>query len=247
MLLAVDIGNSSIHFGLFRGRRLAHAFAVPTKNLRLTNSRQAALRCAQEAIICSVVPRATPKVAATLRRLGVRRVRLVGRDVRVPLKNRYRRPREVGQDRLVGAYAAWQGYARRQGKARRACIIADFGTAITIDAVSRKGEYLGGVIVPGLQISLDALAERTALLPRVSLKRPSTLLCRDTATSIRSGLVHGFAALADGLIGRLRAQYAPGARVVLTGGVSPLLHPFLRTPHALRPFLVLDGLRLLAA
>jgi len=136
----------------------------------------------------------------------------------------------------VGAYAALKTY-------KRGCIVCDFGTAITIDVVTRKGEYLGGVIAPGLGISLDALATRTALLPKVELRKPPELLGRDTANSIRSGILYGTAALCDGLVLALKRRYAPNATVVATGGSSPLIARHARTIVHLRPHLVLEGLR----
>jgi type III pantothenate kinase len=235
-MLAVDIGNTSIHAGVFDGRRLRRRARVPTALARSPSRLRRALgRVGREALICSVVPWATARVARALRQAGCRRVRVVGRDLRVPLKNRYRYPRQVGDDRLVGAYAAWQRY-------RRDCIVCDFGTAITIDIVSKAGEYLGGVIAPGLDISLEALANRTALLPRVDLREPPALLGRDTANSIRSGLIYGTAALCDGLVARLKARYAPKATVVATGGAGKLISKHTRSIDYLRPNLVLEGL-----
>jgi len=253
MLLAVDIGNTNTSCGLFRGGRLVGRFELPTAlGARRTGFRRrlrARLggRRIEQALICSVVPQMTPVMAGALRRLGVRRIRVVGRDVKVPLRNRYRYPRQVGHDRLVGAYAAWKEFGLRRGTRDRGqgrdCIVCDFGTAITIDLVTRRGEYLGGVIAPGLQISLDALASRTALLPRVALRKPPELLGRDTANSIRSGLIHGAAALCDGLVARLKRHYSPSAVVVATGGSSPLItHYYSREIDHLRPSLVLEGL-----
>jgi type III pantothenate kinase len=189
----------------------------------------------EQTILCSVVPWATPKVVRALRAMGVKQIRVVGRDVKVPLKNRYRYPRQVGQDRLVGAYAAWSTH-------KQDCIVCDFGTAITIDVVTKEGAYLGGVIAPGLEISLEALASRTALLPKVELKEPPELLGRDTANSIRSGVLYGCVALCDGLVAGLKRQYAPKAVVVATGGASPLLAKHTRCIDHLRPNLVLEGL-----
>ena len=243
MTLAIDIGNTSIHAGLFEGRRLRRRLSVPTRLARqpaALRRRLAGLgRGAAQAVICSVVPWATPCVVRALRAAGCPRVRVVGRDLRVPLKNRYRYPRQVGQDRLVGAYAAWRAY-------KRACIVCDFGTAITIDLVTARGEYLGGVIAPGLGISLEALASRTALLPKVTLRQPPEPLGRDTANSIRAGVLYGCAALCDGLVGRLKARYAPKALVVATGGSSALIAKHTRSIVRLKPNLVLAGLDLLA-
>lgn len=247
MILAVDIGNTNMTFGLFRHRRLARTFRVPTQEcqtvsglLRQLRARRRTIASAREAIICSVVPGATARVAQALRRNGLRRVRIVGRDVKVPLRNRYSRPRQVGQDRLVGAYAAWRRY-------RTDCIVVDFGTAITIDVVTRNRDYLGGAIAPGLELSLETLANRTALLPKVALRAPSAALGRDTAGSIRSGIVYGTAALCDGLVGRLKLRYVPRATVVATGGSSRLLGRYATTIRHVRPFLVLEGLQALAS
>ena len=181
-------------------------------------------------------------VVRALRAAGAARIRVVGRNLKVPLKNCYARPREVGQDRLVGAYAAWQEFGKGRGGGGRDCIVADFGTAITIDVVTKAGEYLGGVIAPGLDISLEALATRTALLPKVELREPPELLGRDTANSIRSGLLYGCVALCDGLVTDLKRRYAPQACVVATGGSSPLIAKHARTIDHLKPHLVLEGL-----
>lgn len=247
MILAIDIGNTHVAFGAFEKQRLTRRASLPTHPARSSNTlahQVAALRLgtdrADDVLICSVVPAMTAALITALRHLRARRIRIVGRDVKVPLVNRYRRPSQVGQDRLVGAYAAWRQF-------RRACIVADFGTATTIDVVTVRGEYLGGVIAPGLELSLETLASHTALLPRVRLTAPKELLGRDTESSIRAGLVYGAAALCDGLVTRLRRQYAPGAAVVATGGAGTLIAKHASTLRHLRPNLVLEGLALLAA
>jgi len=263
MLLAVDVGNTHTTLGVFRGARLTRAVKIPTPAwrteaaVRLPGRRS--LRGASQAIVCSVVPWATPKVTKALRAAGCERIILIGRHVKVPLKNRYRYPKQVGQDRLVGAYAAWCLYGdgarpdrprgrnpeRARQRESRDCIVADFGTAITIDLVSRKGEYLGGVIAPGLDMSIDALHRRTALLPRTTLKTPPGLLGRDTIASMRSGVLFGAGALCDGLISALKARYATKATVVGTGGDARLVSRYCRSLDVVNPHLVLQGLRLL--
>ncbi len=241
MILAIDIGNTTTSFGFFRGRQLMRRFDLPTTlaaswtELRRRFKARLAGARVERAIICSVVPKMTRVLPGVLRELGIRPVALVGRDVRVPLVNRYRYPKQVGQDRLVGAFAAWETY-------KKDCIVCDFGTAITIDVVTKKGSYLGGVIAPGLDISLDALATRTALLPKVELKEPPEFLGRDTANSIRSGVLFGCVALCDGLVTQLKRQYAPKALVVATGGASRLIAKHARSIDRLRPHLVLEGL-----
>ena len=250
MILAIDIGNTTTNFGIFDAKTLTSQCSIATQPWRtaeeitlqlkaLAAARKLHLSKAKEILICSVVPRMAVALGQALKSLEAVPIRMVGQDVEVPLKNKYTYPEQVGQDRLVGAYAALKAY-------KRDCIVADFGTAITIDVVTKSGEYLGGVIAPGLEISLEALASRTALLPKVELKEPPELLGRDTASSIRSGILYGGVALCDGLTTRLKRQYAPKAVVVATGGASPLIAKHARTIDHLRPNLVLDGLLLLA-
>ncbi|MDP3722792.1 MAG: type III pantothenate kinase [Candidatus Omnitrophota bacterium] len=271
MILAVDIGNTTTSFGVFERGRLRSHFAIATQSNRtpdeitlqlkaLANTRRLHLKRARQIMLCSVVPRMSSVLIQALRSLHTVPLRIVGQDLQVPLTNRYTYPEQVGQDRLVGAYAAWQefgkGRARPGGRERRTggargkgrggrggdCIVADFGTAITIDVVTQQGEYLGGLIAPGLELSLDALAARTALLPKVELREPPELLGRDTANSIRAGLVYGCAALCDGLVDQLKRRYVPGATVVATGGASALIARHAKTIDHLRPHLVLEGL-----
>jgi type III pantothenate kinase len=246
MVIAIDIGNTTTSFGAFKRGRLVSQFSIATQAGRtpdevtlqlkaLAKTRRLHLARAAQILICSVVPRMSSVLVPALRSLAAIPIRIIGQDLLVPLKNRYTYPEQVGQDRLVGTYAAWRAY-------RRDCIVADFGTAVTIDVVTRAGEYLGGVITPGLDLSLEALATRTALLPRVELCEPPELLGRDTANSIRSGLLYGCVALCDGLVTQLRHRYAPRATVVATGGASALIAKHARTIDHLRPHLVLEGL-----
>lgn len=246
MMLAIDIGNTTTNFGVFNKGRLASQFSIATQPWRtpdevtlqlkaLAKTRRLHLSKVQQILLCSVVPRMASVLLETLKPLHEASIRVVGQDVNVPLKNRYTYPEQVGQDRLVGAFAAWRAY-------KRDCIVADFGTAITIDVVTKSGEYLGGIIAPGLDISLDALASRTALLPKVELREPPELLGRDTANSIRSGILNGCVALCDGLVTQLQHRYAPKAVVIATGGASRLIAKHARTIDHLKPYLVLEGL-----
>ncbi len=251
MIIAIDIGNTTTSFGIFDKGKLKSQFAIATQPNRTTDeislqlkalaqTRRLHLRQAKQIILCSVVPRMSALLIQSLKSLDVVPIRVVGQDLIVPLKNRYAYPEQVGQDRLVGGYGAWMRF-------KKSCIVADFGTAITIDVVTKRGEYLGGLIAPGLEISLEALATRTALLPKVELKEPPELLGRDTANSIRAGLVYGCAALCDGLIYQLKARYVKDAIVVATGGASPLIVKYARSLSHLRPYLVLEGLYDLAS
>ncbi len=245
-LLALDVGNTSITVGLFRGSRLVARGRIatprPGKAGALARPLRALLRrlpagAVDDVIVASVVPHATAALRRLLLALLKRRPLIVGRDLRVPVKNRYRVPSQVGQDRLVNAAAAFHLYG---GPA----IVVDFGTTVTVDLVSGKGEYLGGAIAPGMEISLEALVCRAALLPRISMNPPRELLGRDTRQSMRSGLFYGYGALCDGLVSGLRRRYAPGATVIATGGHAALVRPYCRSVQVLRPDLTLQGLRL---
>lgn len=244
MLLAVDVGNTSTHFGIFNKRRLVKDWRVPTREVQAASWNVKGLisylaPCALHIIICSVVPKELVALKKKLKKtFGVSPI-ILGEDIQVPLKNLYKDPEQVGQDRLVGAYAAYKKYGAP-------VIIVDFGTAITIDVVSKNAEYLGGVIVPGVDISLEALAERTALLPKIKLAPPAELIATDTTNSIISGLTYGFASLCDGIIDRfkrkLRDESIP---VVATGGYSKFIAAYCSRINRLNPNLVLEGLCLI--
>jgi len=244
MFLAVDIGNTAIHNGIFKAGALRKIFNIPTYTTGL--DRQyikklgASLRKIKAVIIVSVVPDVSRQVEETLKNLLGVRALVVGRDVDSGVKNLYKRPLQVGQDRLVNARAAYE-------LCSRGAVIVDFGTAVTIDVVTRNREYIGGVIAPGIEISLNVLSERAALLPRISLKRPQGLLGRDTVESMRSGTVYGFSSLCDGLVVRLKKGYCRRGMVVATGGMSRFIGPYCRTVDKIDPDLTLKGLNLIGA
>lgn len=239
MLLAIDIGNTNIALGVFKGERLVKRLDIPTDHTRGYAGILKVLRAryhVDNAVICSVVPQATLLLARAARRQKIR-TRVVNQGIKIPVKNRYRHPRQVGQDRLVNAFAGIRFYGTP-------LIIVDFGTAITFDVISRAGEYLGGMIVPGVQISLDALAQRTALLPRVQAGASRELIGRDTRSSMLSGVVRGYAALADGLISAL-CRTTGASQTVATGGASGLIVPYCQLLKRRDPDLTLKGLELL--
>ncbi len=249
-ILTVDIGNTNTSFGLVREGCVAGRLSVPTQALseaavgrvvRKLVARSRSLKGSVSAVYaCSVVASANAKVKKGCRwALGVP-VYFTGEDVAVPIKNRYHKPRQVGQDRLVGAYGAMRLYGK-------GLVVVDFGTAITFDVVSRKGEYVGGLIVPGFRMMQEALEKKTALLPYVELSRPADLIGRDTQSSIRAGLVYGVAALCDGILGRLLKTQCKRYLVVATGGDARLVRPY---SHYLRCFdedLIPKGLAFVAA
>lgn len=240
MLLSVDIGNTSINNGIFDGRILKKTFRVPTYAKAMAELYVKRLSGVRNAVIVSVVPKVLGRVERICERALGKKVMVVGRDISSGIKNRYRNPRQVGQDRLVNARAAYEMYGGP-------CIIVDFGTAITIDVVSKKKEYIGGLIVPGIEISLSALSEKAAMLPRVRLKKPKGVLGRETRESMVNGAVYGFASLCDGVVERLKKIYGAKGSVIATGGTSKLIGPYCNTIKKIDPELTLEGLRLIGA
>jgi len=239
MLLAIDIGNTNINFGLFNGKRLAKKFVIPTalygfKELKV---RLGAFK-ARDMVICSVVPKVTAVLKKDLFRLSGRLPYIIGKDLIVPLKNLYHNPKQVGQDRLVNAYAAVTLY-------KAPLIVVDFGTALTFDVISKHKEYLGGMILPGLAISLDILAQRTALLPKIKLDKPKEFIGRDTKNSMLSGIVYGFAALTDDLVKRIKDKIGRQARLIATGGNILLIAPYCNSIDKIDKDLTLKGLSLI--
>jgi type III pantothenate kinase len=163
---------------------------------------------------------------------------VVGIDIRVPVKNRYRRPRSLGQDRLVGAWAGLRMFGSP-------VIVVDCGTAITVEVISGSKEYLGGMIIPGIRMSLASLHEKTELLPRISLDEPVEFIGRDTRSCMLSGAVYGSAALIDGLVEKIKARIGKNARVIGTGGDTAFMKKYCSVFDAIEPDLVLKGLLLL--
>jgi type III pantothenate kinase len=164
---------------------------------------------------------------------------VVGPTIKTGMPIRIDNPREVGADRLVNAVAAYD-------RVRDTCVVVDFGTAITYDAVSAAGEYLGGIITPGAEISIDALYERAAKLPKVELAPPRSLIGKSTVDAIRSGIVYGFAGQVDGIVRRLRGELGPKTTVIATGGLAQVLVPFVQeTIDEVDDLLTLQGLRLI--
>jgi len=222
-------------FGLFRGKQLFRRFDIPTKGYSRRKLKNLLKKAAVEgSIVCSVVPAATRVLARDLSVLTGSRPYIIGKDIRVPIKNIYRNPKKLGQDRLVNAYAAVRLYGAP-------AIVVDCGTVVTLDVVSRNKEYLGGMILPGLGISLDALYERTALLPKVKLTYPGKLISRDTKSCILSGLVYGLAASIDGLSRRIKEKIGRRALVIVTGGNMRLVSKYCSCIAKTDPDLTLKG------
>ncbi len=235
LLLVLDAGNTSITLGLFRGEKLIRRGHIPTAGTRHAKeiSRFISGLPVETAILSSVVPSATRSLKKTFRALCIS-LFVTGENIKIPVVNKYRIPSQVGQDRLVNAVAACERYGAP-------AIIADFGTGLTIDLVSARREYLGGLIIPGINLALEALTHRAALLPKITLAPPKEFLGRDTKSSMRSGIFYGYGAICDGIVARLKKQ-APRARVVATGGQARLIKPFCKSIQIVDPDLTLYGL-----
>jgi type III pantothenate kinase len=240
MLLAIDIGNTNIACGLFKKDRIIKRFSFPTKpgQYYYFLKRELKKNIPDSAIIASVVPKATSRLELALRFLRVGQLIVLGENITVPIKNRYRYPKQVGQDRLVNGFAAVKLYGTP-------AIVVDFGTAITFDVISKKKEYMGGMILPGLGISLDSLNQRTALLPRIKLYAPSEFIGRDTKNSILSGIVYGFAGLTDTLIERIKNKLGKNVLVIGTGGDIGFIGRYCKKIDKIDKDLTLKGLNLI--
>lgn len=229
MIIAIDIGNTTVSLALMNKERVMKSISILHKEGRTAVLRKmnAFLRscdrrhCIEDVVVCSVVPKYLKIGEALIKKIFHRSSIVIGRDIKVPIKNNYRTPSQVGQDRLVGAFAAktFYGYP---------VIIIDFGTAITFDVVNSRGEYDGGIIVPGIRLSAESLFRKTALLPEVSkFKAPRSILGKNTKDSILSGLFHGYGALCNGLIDSLRHDLRKRAKVVITGGHTQIMKRFI--------------------
>ncbi len=252
MLLVVDVGNTQTHFGVYRDGEDAVAedwrFATVRESTRdELGARLASLLALRglgfseinRSIVSSTVPQLSEQWTSMSRRYLGHEMLNVGPGIRTGMPIRIDNPLEVGADRLVNAIAA---YARFAG----ACVVVDFGTAITYDAVSDNGEYLGGIITPGVEISLDALYERAAKLPKVEMAEPRSLIGKSTVDAIRSGIAFGFAGQVEGIVRRLRAEIGEATPVIATGGLAQAVVPFVReTVEHVDDLLTLTGLRLI--
>lgn len=241
-ILAVDIGNTNITVGFFRGKTLVKKSKIPTEAFSLYGkSFRAMLKTgADEVVISSVVPLGLSRVICELRRISRGLVIIVlGKNKVVPIVNLYRNPGEVGQDRLINAFGAVRIYGAP-------AVIVDFGTAITFDIVSRKGRYLGGLILPGIAMGLGSLYEKTALLPRVELKKARSIIGKDTVNSMRAGILFGYGAMCDGLIAKYRKLLGPNLRVIATGGNAGLIKSYAKSIDIVDPDLTIKSLELIA-
>ncbi len=248
MLLAIDVGNTNTVLGVYDGKRLVDHWRVETHARRTYDEygvqllqlfRFSGIDPSQvnQVAVSSVVPPLQFNLEKMAERYFKAKPMFVGPGVKTGMPILYDNPREVGADRIVNAVAAYE-------KHRGALIVVDFGTATTFDAVSAKGEYLGGSICPGITIAMEALFKNASKLPRVEFARPPHVIGKNTVHSMQSGLVFGYVGLVDGICERMRKELGP-AQVIATGGLAPLIAAESKTIGEVDEFLTLEGLRLI--
>lgn len=249
MLLVVDVGNTHTVLGLYEGKELIRHFRIESDRDRTEDELHVMLvnliqlaglepRAVHASILASVVPSLTEIVVRAVRLAFGHEILVVGPGIKTGMPILYEQPKEVGADRVVNAIAAYE-------RVRGGVIVVDFGTATTFDCVSNRGEYLGGVIAPGVLISAEALFSKAAKLPRTEIVKPPRVLGRNTVNSMQSGIIYGYVSLVDGLIDMLAKEMGYPCATLATGGLASLIASESRTIDEVVESLTLEGLRIL--
>ena len=239
--LLIDIGNTKTSIAVAAGKRIKKRYFIHTakkqvKPKALKRLLGARLRNIEEVVIVSVVPEFLALVKKSIKSIAPKiPIMVVGRNIKVPIKVRYKKPKEVGQDRLATSFSAFEMYGSP-------VVSIDFGTAVTFDIVNEKGEYEGGLIFPGLRVALESLVCNTALLPRINVKPTSGLVGRDTRGSMNKGILLGYAAMCDGMVQRFKKKYGKKLKVVATGGDARLVAKYSKHLKTVSPDLIFKGL-----
>jgi type III pantothenate kinase len=243
MLLTVDVGNTQTVFGLYDGESLGEHWRIATEAQRTGDELGVLLagfldpESLDGICLSSTVPRLIPEYERVAERWAQAPLLVIGPGTRTGIAIQYDNPREVGPDRIVNAVAARERYGAPS-------IVVDFGTSTNFDVVSAGGEYVGGVLAPGIEISMEALFARAARLVKVDYVEPPSVIGKSTAAALQSGLVYGFAGQVDGIVDAIRGELGAEAPVIATGGLAELIAPHSRTVGKVDPFLTLEGLRL---
>ncbi len=249
MLVVLDVGNTNIVLGVFKGKNLVRSWRISTNKDKTADEYglqismlfdYSGVNCREvkAMIISSVVPTVMSALESmSIKYFGIRPL-VVGPGVKTAMPIRYDNPREVGADRIVNAIAAYELYGGP-------LIVVDFGTATTFDAISGDGAYLGGAIAPGIGISTEALYTKAAKLPRIELSKPKTVIGKNTVTSMQSGIVYGFVGQTDGIISRMKKEMGGKAYVVATGGLAELISNESGMIDTINSNLTLEGLRII--
>ncbi|MCL2474694.1 MAG: type III pantothenate kinase [Chloroflexi bacterium] len=248
MFLAIDIGNTSINIGLFDGSKLRNSWRIATNRhkmadeyavllLSLLVSEEIDIKDIKASALCAGVPKVRAAFVQMLQRYFKIEPLVVGAGIKTGVKILMDNPKEVGADRIVNSAAVRIKY-------NQAAIVVDLGTATTFDIINAAGEYIGGVISPGIELAAEGLSERAAALPSVELAAPAKVIGKNTVDAMKSGIVYGYAELVEGMIKRIKQESGEGKTVVVaTGGYAELVAPFVDSIDFVEPSLTLEGLR----
>jgi type III pantothenate kinase len=250
MILVIDVGNTNVDFAFYEGKNMVKRWWRPTANSQIQTSKQIKQNKAkiEKVIISSVVPAVDQRLKRAVQRLWGIKPHFVTAENISGIRVRVRKKKEVGADRVVDALAAYKLYG---GPA----IIVDFGTATTFDVITANGEYLGGAIAPGISLARDALYNQTAKLPKIAIQAPKLVIGNDTESAMQSGLVYGYVAMVEGMIGRIITEFRKqkvesrkrkaGVNVIATGGLARLICKYTNIVDKIDDNLTLEGLRMI--
>lgn len=250
MLFVIDVGNTQIVAGIFNGDKVTHSWRIRTEKNRTADElgilfynflehSDIAIEAIDGVAISNVVPPLTINLTRMSRKYFHREPFFVGPGIKTGMPIIYDNPKEVGADRIVNAVAAYN-------KHKRPLVIVDFGTATTFDCVSKKGEYVGGVIIPGIEISLDALAEKTAKLPKIELVKPEKVIGKNTIVAIQAGIIYGYAGMVDAICAKIKEEMREKSLMfIATGGLATVISKETAYIEAVEEHLTLEGLKFL--
>lgn len=249
MFLVVDVGNTNIVLGIYRGKELLHHFRISTNRQATVDEYGVLIHNLfdmvgirgsemEGVIISSVVPPLMHVLEELCEKYLHHKPLVVGPGIKTGLNLRYENPREVGADRIVNAVAAIEKYGGP-------LVVVDFGTATTFDCIDAAGNYLGGAIVPGIGISTEALYQRASKLPRIELEKPKKVIGRNTVNAMQAGIIFGYAGQVDGIVERIAREMGAKPKVIATGGLAELIASETRTIEEVNSQLTLEGLRII--